>query len=91
MDDATLWCTYTMLTNLESGFRSLKTDLELRPVYHQVERGGSTATIADAILDRIIQRTHRFTLTGVSLRVQRPETSRKEKKYRLIVTAAITI
>ena len=38
LDDATLWRTYTMLTNLESVFRSLKTDLGLRPVYHQVER-----------------------------------------------------
>ena len=37
-DDATLWRTYTMLTNLESVFRSLKTDLGLRPVYHQIER-----------------------------------------------------
>ena len=38
MDDAALWRTYTMLTQLESVFRSLKTDLGLRPVYHQVER-----------------------------------------------------
>ena len=38
LDDATLWRTYTMLTQLESVFRSLKTDLGLRPVYHQVER-----------------------------------------------------
>lgn len=37
LDDTTLWRTYTMLTNLESVFRSLKTDLGLRPVYHQVE------------------------------------------------------
>ena len=38
LDDATLWHTYIMLTNLESVFRSLKTDLGLRPVYHHVER-----------------------------------------------------
>ena len=38
LDDATLWRTYTMLTQLESVFRSLKTDLGLRPVYHQIER-----------------------------------------------------
>ena len=37
-DDATLWRIYSMLTNLESVFRSLKTDLGLRPVYHQIER-----------------------------------------------------
>jgi len=37
-DDATLWRIYSMLTNLEAVFRSLKTDLGLRPVYHQIER-----------------------------------------------------
>ena len=34
-DEATLWKTYTMLTDLEAVFRSLKTELGLRPVYHQ--------------------------------------------------------
>ena len=38
LDDATLWRTYTQLSQLESVFRSLKTDLGLRPVYHQVQR-----------------------------------------------------
>jgi hypothetical protein len=38
LDSATLWRTYTMLTNLESVFRSLKTDLGLRPVFHQTDR-----------------------------------------------------
>lgn len=38
------------------------------------------ATIADAILDRVMQRNHRFTLTGDSLRAERPKTGRKEKK-----------
>ena len=37
-DNATLWRTYTMLTNLESVFRSLKTDLGLRPVFHRIDR-----------------------------------------------------
>jgi transposase len=37
-DDAALWRIYSMLTNLEAVFRSLKTDLDLRPVYHQIQR-----------------------------------------------------
>ena len=36
------------------------------------------ATIADAMLDRLMQRHHRFTLTGESLR-QRPKTTQQEK------------
>ena len=37
LDAITLWETYTMLTDLESAFRSLKTELGFRPVYHQKE------------------------------------------------------
>lgn len=36
-DAEKLWRTYTMLTDLESVFRSLKTELGLRPVYHSSE------------------------------------------------------
>ena len=36
-DDETLWRTYTMLTDLESVFRSLKSELGMRPVYHRLE------------------------------------------------------
>ena len=37
-DDETLWRTYTLLTDLESVFRSLKSELGMRPVYHQLEQ-----------------------------------------------------
>jgi transposase len=33
-DEATLWQTYTMLTDLEAVFRCLKSELGLRPIYH---------------------------------------------------------
>jgi len=36
-DEATLWHTYTMLTDLEAVFRSLKSELGLRPVFHSKE------------------------------------------------------
>ena len=36
-EDETLWRTYTMLTDLESVFRSLKSELGMRPVYHHKE------------------------------------------------------
>ena len=35
--DEKLWRTYTMLTDLEAVFRSLKSELGLRPVYHHKE------------------------------------------------------
>jgi len=37
-DEATLWETYTMLTDLEAVFRSLKSELGLRPIFHSKER-----------------------------------------------------
>ena len=33
-----LWSTYIMLTKVEESFRCLKTDLGLRPIFHQVTR-----------------------------------------------------
>jgi Transposase DDE domain len=37
LDEKTFWRTYTMLTELEAAFRSLKSELGLRPIYHQKE------------------------------------------------------
>ncbi len=36
LDEKFLWHTYTLLTDLEAVFRSLKSELGIRPVYHQV-------------------------------------------------------
>ena len=41
--------------------------------------GDDFATIADAILDRLMQKHHRFTLTGESLR-QKPKTKNEASK-----------
>jgi len=35
LDEQTLWNTYIMLTELEAAFRCLKSELGLRPIYHQ--------------------------------------------------------
>ena len=37
LDEETFWNIYTMLTELEAAFRSLKSELGFRPVYHQKE------------------------------------------------------
>ena len=36
-DETRLWQTYTMLTDLESVFRSLKSELGLRPIFHHTQ------------------------------------------------------
>jgi len=37
LDEHTFWHLYTMLTEIETAFRNLKSELGLRPVYHQKE------------------------------------------------------
>ncbi len=37
LDEKKLWQTYVMLTKVEEGFRCLKDELKLRPVFHQKE------------------------------------------------------
>jgi transposase len=37
-DESTLWKTYTMLTDIEAVFRSLKSELGLRPIHHQIAK-----------------------------------------------------
>src|ERR1700728_2738780 len=36
-DPAVLWTRYVQLTQIESVFRSLKSELGIRPIYHQLE------------------------------------------------------
>jgi transposase len=37
LDEQALWKTYVMLTDVEASFRSMKSELGLRPIYHQKE------------------------------------------------------
>src|SRR5882757_6915762 len=37
-DPAVLWTRYVQLANIEAAFRSLKSDLGLRPIHHRLER-----------------------------------------------------
>src|SRR5438093_4674646 len=36
-DPAVIWTLYTQLTQIEAVFRSLKSELDIRPIYHQKE------------------------------------------------------
>jgi transposase len=38
LSDEEIWRTYTLLTRVESAFRAIKSPLEERPVFHQIER-----------------------------------------------------
>jgi transposase len=55
-DPAVLWTRYIQLTQLESVFRALKSELGIRPIYHQLERR-SDAHILIAFLAYCLQVT----------------------------------
>jgi transposase len=60
-DEQVLWRTYTMLTDLEAVFRSLKSELGLRPVYHH-KTGRVDAHLFISVLAYHFVHTLRFQL-----------------------------
>jgi len=68
-DAESIWRTYTTLTRVEAAFRSMKTDLGTRPVYHQ----GGQRTEAHLFLSilayhMLINIEHRLKAAGESMR-----------------------
>jgi transposase len=59
LDAETLWRTYSMLTDLEAVFRSLKSELGLRPIYHSTEKrseGHIFVTVLDYQCVQVLRR-----------------------------------
>ena len=54
-DEAALWRTYTMLTDLEAVFRSLKSELGLRPIYHRKPRRAEGHLFITVIAYQLVQ------------------------------------
>ena len=65
-DESTLWETYTMLTDLEAVFRSLKSELGLRPVHHQIAKRVSGHLFITLLAYHLVQ-TIRFRLKQVNI------------------------
>ena len=60
-DEKTIWNIYNTLTEVEATFRTLKTDLSLRPVYHQKD-GRTEAHIHLGVLAYMVVNTIRYRL-----------------------------
>ena len=73
-DEATLWHTYSMLTDLEAVFRSLKSELGLRPVFHHKEERTEGHLLITVIAYQLVQairrrlKTHNIHLSWTALR-----------------------
>ena len=55
LDPEALWRSYIMLTDVESVFRSLKSELGLRPVHHQTEAGSDGHLFISVIAYQLVQ------------------------------------
>ena len=62
-DPAVLWARYVLLTQIEAVFRSLKSELRVRPIYHQLEHRAD-AHILIAFLAYCLQITLKHHLTA---------------------------
>jgi len=58
-DAATLWHTYTMLTDLEAVFRGLKSELGLRPVFHHTEKRAEGHLLITVLAYQLVQTIRR--------------------------------
>jgi hypothetical protein len=58
-DAPTLWRTYIMLTDLEAVFRSLKSELGLRPVFHQKEHRAEGHLFITVLAYQLVQAIRR--------------------------------
>ena len=65
-NEETLWRTYTMLTDLEGVFRSLKSELGLRPIYHHKEERVSGHIFITLMAYHLVQ-TLRYQLKAESI------------------------
>ena len=55
MDEQQIWTTYTMLTDLESVFRSMKSELGLRPIYHSTQDRSDAHLLLTVIAWQFVQ------------------------------------
>jgi Transposase DDE domain len=66
--EETIWRTYTMLTDLESVFRGLKSELGLRPVYHQTPDRVEGHLLITVLAYQLVQTIRRkLEIAGVSM------------------------
>ena len=82
-----LWKTYTMLTEVEDSFRCMKTDLKLRPVFHQKENR-IDAHLFITVLAYHIMHSIRYKLRQKGLRFSW-ETVRKNMRTQIRLTTSI--
>ncbi len=94
-DEVMIWNIYNTIREIESSFRTLKTDLDLRPIYHKSDTG-AMAHLHLGMLAYWLVNTIRFKLKAHGMSSQWPEIVRIGNTQKIITThgtnkAGITI
>jgi hypothetical protein len=80
-----VWDIYNSIREIESSFRCLKTDLDLRPIYHKTDQG-TMAHLYLGILAYWIVNTIRHQLKGKGIKDDWQEVKRKANTQKIITT-----
>lgn len=84
-DEVVVWNIYNTITEIESTFRTLKTDLDLRPVYHKTDKA-TMAHLHLGIMAYWLVNTVRFQLKGNNIHSLWPEIVRIGNTQKVITT-----
>ena len=84
-DEVVMWNIYNTIREIESSFRTLKTDLDLRPVYHKSD-AGTLAHLHLGILAYWLVNTVRCKLKRSGIRSHWPEIVRIGNTQKMITT-----
>jgi len=87
-DEKLIWTIYNCIRNIESSFRTLKTDLDLRPVFHKSDEA-TQAHLHLALLAYWLVNTIRFQLKRKSIKSEWREIVRIMNTQKCITTTAI--
>jgi transposase len=86
-NEATLWDIYNTIREIESTFRCLKTDLDLRPIYHKNDES-TKSHLHLALLAYWIANTIRFQLKAKGINHSWTEITRIASTQKLVTTRA---
>lgn len=88
LDEKTIWDYYNLIREIECTNRQLKTDLNLRPIYHQKD-GRSDAHLFFGLLAYWIVNTIRYQLKQHGETCYRTEIVRRMSTQKLVTTTAV--
>jgi hypothetical protein len=89
-DEVVIWNIYNTIREIESSFRTLKTDLDLRPIYHKSD-AGTMAHLHLGILAYWIVNTVRCKLKAYGINSHWPEIVRIGNTQKIITTEGTNI